>query len=150
MKSDSNQNIKVQCVFIYIKEILTHSYISNQFANDVKVFGSIANKILSNNFNVEKIKHSNIEDRYSRLLITMESWNESLKSHNKENKINEGFILLMDNMNNDMVKSFNCLPDRWTILYKHKVVYKGRELPSMPYKKHVDSVDKWLNKNINA
>lgn len=88
-------------------------------------------------------------------LMMLQGWKQSLEDHSvaqKDIKIYQDFILIMDNMQNEMRKTFNSMPDRWSILYQNKVVYKGEELPMKGKKgnkhKELQKIDKWLAKHV--
>lgn len=96
-------------------------------------------------------KLTKIDEKYSNFRLLIDSWNASLKSNNIQDvdmHKAKDFLFLMDNMENEMMKSFNALPDRWIILKDGKIVYKGKELPDKPAK-HVENVDKWLQNKLN-
>eukprot|EP01084_Bolivina_argentea_P032180 59522_1 len=128
-------------MFVYTREIGNYNTFGKNFANIIKVNGNTLNE------QVDLIKNTteNIKDRYKRFQITIKHLNEMLKDNEKY--INN-FISVMDNSNDGLMKTFNTMPDRWSILYKNKIVYKGPELPK-GYKKHLKDVEKWIKNHVN-
>ena len=69
-----------------------------------------------------------------------------LKKSNKDwNNFNNNFLFLMDTMNDDISKQFNCTANRWVILKDGKIVFKT---PIFPSSKHIYLIDKWLEQNV--
>ena len=82
--------------------------------------------------------------------VLLKQWRNTLKYKNiKENDINDmfdNFLFIMDNLNNDILKTFNSFPERWLIFNANKIVYKGSAVPQIDTK-NIDAVDQFLQQH---
>eukprot|EP01084_Bolivina_argentea_P070261 127749_1 len=69
-------------------------------------------------------EHGSIQDRHNALKFTLSQWKHIIETDIKNKCEFDSFLFLLDNMNDNLLISFNTIPERIIILYQNKIVYK--------------------------
>ena len=99
------------------------------------------------NYNLKQ--HQNIKNRFDSFKLTINEFSQFIDNeqdgHNGMDEILNNFSLLMDNMNDDILNSFNSYPDRFIVLHKNKLLFTSRYLPISQHLE-VKKLDEFLSK----
>eukprot|EP01084_Bolivina_argentea_P261149 441194_1 len=147
---NDKQKLQVECAFVYTQEIAHWNTFGELFVSNYSTTG----KRFTKENMVMRNRVKSISDRYDHAKEMIYNWHETMSyEYNPLNKnvIDniDKFTIIMDNLNSDLMKSFNTMPDRWSIVYKNKIIYKGAELPDTRNNmSHINHVDKFLESKL--
>lgn len=144
-KSNLKWKSSIQFGFLYISDWSKTNYIIDK--KDINNGKNRSRMIMNDGCDEYKIEyHLNIKDRFKMFNKFVRHWKLQVELGSNKNwkDFNNNFLFLMDTMNDDISKQFNCTANRWIILKNGKIVFKT---PIFPSSKHIDIIDQWLQCN---
>ena len=71
-------------------------------------------------------EHKTIFDRHNALKFTIDQWMKIMNNNdNNDDNLFKSFLFLIDNMKDELLVSFNTIPERIVILHQNQIVYKS-------------------------